>query len=97
MFLLHRNWRPPNAVGTMVRGEFRLVYELLSHGELSGCLSLMWWGYVTEKFKVLDSRDCSVQFLEVKEYIAGSGNCFFDLVGFSAGVGELQCPCDSGV
>lgn len=54
-----------------VRGEFRLVYELLSHEELSGCLSLMWWGRVTEKFMVLGSRDRSVQFPEVREYIAG--------------------------
>lgn len=54
-----------------VRGEFRLVGELLPHEELSGHPSLMWWGCVTEKFVVLGSRDHSVQFPEVREYIAG--------------------------
>lgn len=53
-----------------VRGEFRLIYELLSCEELSGCLSLTWWGYVTEKFMVFGSRDRSVQVSEVREYIA---------------------------
>lgn len=84
-----------------VRGEFRLIYELLSCEELSGCLSLTWWGYVTEKFMVFGSRDRSVQVSEVREYIAegklSSGSCFFGLVGFSAAVGELPRPCDSGV
>lgn len=77
-----------------VREEFRLVHELLSHAQLSGHLSLMWWGCVTEKFMVLGSGDGSVQFPEAREYTAG-GNLaqgILSLGGFSAGVMSCHIP-----
>lgn len=66
------SWRPRSSVGSVARlGEFRLLYGLLSHEELSARLSLMWWGCVKEKLMMLGSGDRSLQFLEVREYIAG--------------------------
>lgn len=83
-----------------MRGEFRLIYELLSHEELSGCLSLV----VGLCYRGIHGAWLQGPFstipLSQGMYCRGeldSGNCFFGLVGFIAGVNELLHPCGSGV
>lgn len=87
------NWTAPSWYHGHVMGEFRLVCELLSHEELSGCLSLMWWGYVTEKFMMLGSRDHSAQFPAVREYIAGGNSAqgIVSLVGWDLVLVSVSC------